>query len=73
MQPMKFGEDRTMYAKVISDCVLWRARASPQSLRVFHGHTLQTLEIILLTFNFPFFLTINPPWQRSKLDYMRGE
>ena len=34
---MKFGEDRTMNAKVISDCVLWRAVASPQSLRVCHG------------------------------------
>ena len=58
-KPMKFGEDRTMYAKVMCDCVLWRAVASRQSLRVCHGHTLQTLEKILLTFNVP--------WQKSNL------
>ena len=40
-------------------CVLGRAVANPQSLRVCHGHTLQYLEIILLTFN--------PPWQKSNL------
>jgi len=57
-KPMKFGEDQKMYAKVMSDCVLWQAAASRQSLRVCHGHTLQTLEKILLTFN--------PRWLKSK-------
>ena len=48
-KPMKFGEDRTTYAEIISD--LWRAVASPQSVRVCHGHTLQTLEKLITTFN----------------------
>ena len=56
---MKFGEDRKMYAKVMSDFVLWRAAASCQSMRVCHDHTLQTLEKLLLTFN--------PPWLKSTL------
>ena len=40
-------------------CVLRRAVASRQSLRVCYGHTLKTLEKILLTFN--------PPWLKSTL------
>ena len=56
---MKFGEDQKMYAKVMSDCVLWQAAASRQSLRVCHGHTLQTLEKLITTFNLP--------WLKSNL------
>ena len=39
--------------------VLWRAVVGRESLRVCHGHTLQTLEKILPNFN--------PPWLKSNL------